>query len=201
MKEKISEYILNCQPFAQEILYYLRDLIHVACPQVEEKIKWSFPHFDYHGTNLCSIAGFKKHCSFGFWIEAKMSDPDKIFKSEVHSGMGHLGKIESIKDLPNKNILIKYIHEAMNLIDAGEKLERKTVVKKKLILPEDFQIAIMKNKKAQKIFLEFSYSQRKEYLEWITEAKTEPTRVKRMNQAIEWIAEGKGRNWKYEKSR
>ena len=116
--------------------------------------------------------------------------------------MGHLGRITSVKDLPSRTILKKYIREAMKLTDEGQKIERKAPApkqKQQLVVPDDFAAALRKNKLAQSQFNKFTYSARKEYLQWITEAKTQETRNKRMTTALQWIEEGKGRNWKYER--
>jgi uncharacterized protein YdeI (YjbR/CyaY-like superfamily) len=198
--KKIDAYILRSQDFAIPILIHIRELVHKACPEVEEAMKWSFPHFIYKGTNLCSMASFKQHCSFGFWLGAKMKDPDRILNPIGKTAMGHLGRIEDVKDLPSDKILIAYIKQAMSLIDKGVKLEKAAPFKKSEIkVPSYFTKALKANKKAATAFEKFSPSHRKEYIEWIVEAKTEETREKRMETAIEWMAEGKSRHWKYKK--
>jgi uncharacterized protein YdeI (YjbR/CyaY-like superfamily) len=149
---------------------------------------------------MCGIAAFKQHCSFGFWKAAIMPDPDGIFV--VHdAGMGNIGKLQSLKDLPADRILKKYIREAMMLNETGAKVPKKPKdpTPKELTVPDYFIDALKTEPKAQKAFEAFSYSMKKEYVQWITEAKTEPTRQKRIATALEWIANGKGRNWKYEK--
>jgi uncharacterized protein YdeI (YjbR/CyaY-like superfamily) len=164
-------------------------------------MKWSFPHFEYNGSILCSMASFKQHCAFGFWLAALMKDPDDIFNANGKTAMGHLGQIKSVEDLPKDEVLIRYTKEAMQLIEQGAKLPKKAPAStsKTLIIPEYFQKALNKNKPAKERFEAFPYSHKKEYVEWISEAKTEPTRDKRIATALEWIAEGKGRNWKYER--
>jgi len=199
--KRIDAYIAKAAPFAQPVLKHLRELIHTACPDVEETIKWSFPNFMYSGAILCNMAAFKEHCAFGFWKASVMSDPDRILVTEDKPSMGHLGHLTKLSDLPKDSILKKYIKEAMRLTDEGVKLpqRQRNNEKKELIIPDYFIKAIGKNKKAQKVFDMFNYSNKKEYIQWITEAKTEATRDKRIATALEWIAEGKGRNWKYEK--
>lgn len=196
--KRVDAYIAKAAPFAQPILNHLRDLIHKGCPDVEETIKWSFPNFNYKGT-FCSMAAFKEHCAFGFWKAALMKDADKM-KDNQQNAMGHAGKIKSLSDLPPDKILTGWIKEAAKLNDDGIKLlPRKKTEKKDLIIPGYFTKALSKNKKALKIFEDFSPSHKREYMEWITETKTEETRNRRMDTAIEWIANGKGRNWKYER--
>jgi uncharacterized protein YdeI (YjbR/CyaY-like superfamily) len=195
---RVDEYIKKSAPFAQAILTHFRKLVHETCPEVEEKIKWSFPHFDYKGP-MCHMASFKQHCAVGFWKAALMTDSKQLTdtaKSEV--AMGHLGKITSLKDLPKDSVLKKYIKDAMKINEAGIKLPtKKTAVKKELEVPDYFLKALIKNKKALKAFEDYSYSHKKEYVQWITEAKTETTRNKRMAEAVEWLSEGKPRHWKY----
>jgi uncharacterized protein YdeI (YjbR/CyaY-like superfamily) len=196
---QIDQYILKAQPFAQPILHHLRALIHHACPEVEEKIKWSMPHFDYKGSPLVHMAAFKQHCAFGFWKAALMKDKSLLENAKQETAMGHLGKISSLKDLPSDKKIIAYIKEAMKLNEAGIKVEKIIKPKADIPLPDDFNLLLKKNKKAMLVFQAFSPSCRREYLEWIVDAKAEATRIKRMTQAIEWISEGKKRNWKYEK--
>ncbi len=196
----IDDYIAKSAAFAQPILNHLRKLVHQACPDIEEKIKWSFPHFDYKGDMLCHMAAFKQHAAFGFWKAALMKDPVLMQEARSESAMGHLGRITSLSDLPPDKKLIAWIKEAMALNDNGIKLPSKSAKpQKELVIPEYILKAIKKNKKAWQVFESFPYSHKKEYVMWITEAKTAETRLRRLATAIEWIAEGKGRNWKYEK--
>ena len=200
-EKKIDAYIAKSADFAKPILNHIRELVHKACPDVEEKMKWSFPHFDYKGEMMCSMAAFKQHAVLNFWKAALMKDPVLIENARSETAMGHLGRITSLKDLPADKKLAAWIKEAMLLNDKGIKLPARKIpeVKKEIIVPEFFMKAIKKNKKAWQNFESFAYSHRKEYIQWITEAKTEPTRLKRLTTAIEWIEAGKGRNWKYEK--
>jgi uncharacterized protein YdeI (YjbR/CyaY-like superfamily) len=196
---KIDAYIDNAAEFARPVLNHLRELVHNTCPDVEEGWKWSFPHFMYQGAILCSMAAFKQHCSFGFWKSSLMPDPDHIFAEEERDGMGHLGKIYSLKDLPKDAILKKYIKAAMQLNEEGIKVQKKPKAEKaELETPDDLLQALKANKAAKLTYDAFSYSNKKDYVEWITEAKTEATRTKRLIQAIEWMAEGKTRHWKYQ---
>lgn len=197
---KFDEYISKAQPFAQPILKHLRSIVHATCPQVEEKMKWSMPFFDYKGQMMCSMAAFKQHVVFGFWKAPLMHDEKNIFITEGESAaMGQLGRITSLKDLPSDSILKKYIKEAMALNDTGVKWPtgKKTLQTKSIELPDYFATALNKQKKAKATFEKMPPSHQKEYLEWITEAKTELTRQKRISTALEWLTEGKSRNWQY----
>lgn len=197
---RIDAYIKKAQPFAQPILNHLRQLVHQACPDAEETIKWGFPHFDYKGDMMCSMSSFKQHCAFGFWKAPIMTDKQlhDMAKSEV--AMGHLGKITALTDLPNDAKITAWIKEAMALNDARIKMQKPAAPKKAEVeTPDYFLTELAKNKKALAVFEAFAPSHRKEYMMWITDAKTEPTRQKRMAQAIAWIAEGRGRNWAYER--
>lgn len=199
--ERVDNYLLNAADFAKPILTHLRRLVHEACPDVEETWKWSFPNFVYKGQVLCSMAGFKEHCSFGFWKASLLADVDKVLSVKDREGMGHLGKITSLKDLPEDAVLKKYIKAAMKLTDDGVRLPPRAKVseqeKKALTVPDCLADELSKNKTAQKVFNDFSYSHRKEYIMWITEARTEATRQKRLAQTIVWLEEGKNRHWKY----
>jgi len=196
---RIDAYIEKSADFAKPILQHIRKLVHKACPAVEETIKWSMPYFDYKGSILCSMAAFKQHCAFGFRKASIMKDPEGLFNKEGHNAMGQFDRITSAKDLPPDKILIAYIKEAAILNEEEIKLpvKPKTAATKELIIPSALTNALNKNKRALNIFTNFSPSNKREYAEWISEAKTEATRNKRIETAIEWIAEGKNRHWKY----
>lgn len=195
---RIDEYISKSADFAKPVLIHLRELVHKTCPDVEETMKWSFPHFDYKGM-LCHMASFKQHCAFGFWKAELMKDKALMQNAKSESAMGHLGKITSLKDLPSDKKLISYIKEAMKLNDDGVKLPPRKKSETEITVPDYLIKALKKNKTAFKTFENFSPSHKKEYVEWITEAKTEETRNRRIITAIEWMTEGKSRNWKYMK--
>lgn len=196
MDKRIDNYIAKSADFAKPILNHLRKLIHTACPDVEEAIKWGFPHYDYNGI-MCSTAAFKSHCAFNFWKASLMKDA-KLFTENNKSSMGHYGKISSLKDLPSDKIIIARIKEAMQLNDDGIKLpERNKAENKDVVVPDLFEKELKKNKQAATVFNNFSSSQKREYTDWISDAKTEETRNKRIATAVEWISEGKIRNWKY----
>jgi len=194
----VDGYIEKSADFARPILLHIRELVHKACPDVEEKMKWSFPHFDYKNEMMCSMASFKQHCAFGFWKASLMKDTVLTENAKSESAMGHMGRITSLKDLPPDKKIIGYIKEAMELTDGGIKLPPKVKSdKQELVVPDYFLQALGKNKKAKATFEGYGYSHKKEYLEWITEAKTESTRNKRLETALEWMAESKSRHWKY----
>lgn len=196
----IDDYITKSADFAKPILQHIRELIHKACPDVEEKIKWSMPFFDYKGEMMCYMAAFKQHMAFGFWKAALMKDQVLVANAKTEEAMGHLGRITSLKNLPSDKKMIAWIKEAMKLNDEGKKITRpKPTQRKELEMPVYFTKALQKNKKAKQVFDNFAYSHKKEYLQWVIEAKTEETKNKRIALAIEWIAEGKLRNWKYDK--
>ena len=196
---RIDAYVEKKADFAKPVLKHLRQLVHKACPGVEETIKWGMPYFDYKGNALCGMAAFKEHCTFLFWKARLLKDPKKILQVEERGAMGNFDRITSLKDLPSDKILIAYIKEAAKLNENDIKLPpRKKAAVVELKMPLDFAAALKKNKKAQTVFQNFPEGKKKEYIVWITEAKTEPTKIKRIETAVEWIAEGKGRNWKYE---
>jgi uncharacterized protein YdeI (YjbR/CyaY-like superfamily) len=197
--KRIDAFIAKAEPFAQPILTHIRELVHEACPDVVETIKWGMPHFDYMGM-MCGMAAFKKHAIMGFWKASLMRDKKLMENAASETSMGHLGRLTSLADLPSDKIIKAYIREAMELNEMGAKVVKTRPAKaKKLTVPAYFKKAIEKSRPASKNFEAFSPSRRNEYIEWITGAKTEVTRDKRMKTAVEWIAEGKGMNWRYEK--
>ncbi|MGV3631516.1 MAG: YdeI/OmpD-associated family protein [Bacteroidota bacterium] len=190
---RITQYIDKAQPFAQPILNEIRRRIHAYCPEVEEGWKWSFPNFMLNGKILCSMAAFKNHCSFGFWLAALMNNEG--FQKE---GMGDLGKMTKLEDLPNEDLFKAMLFEAMELTLAGKTIPKAPAAKTgNYSESPELLNALQKNAAAQFAYEKFSNSHRKEYNEWILEAKTEATRDKRIAQAIEWMSEGKHRHWKY----
>ena len=192
--KRIDAYIAKSADFAKPILTYLREVVHEACPDVEETMKWSSPHFMYKGM-LCGMASFKEHCGFGFWKSGLVLDTDD---AQVGAA-GQFGRITKLSDLPPKKVIAGYIKKAMALNESGTAVarKRKRAARKEIAAPDYFMAALKKNKKALATFEGFSPSHRREYLEWITEAKGDDTRKRRLDQALEWMAEGKPRNWKY----
>jgi uncharacterized protein YdeI (YjbR/CyaY-like superfamily) len=191
---RVDAYIAKAADFAKPILTHVRKLVHANCPEVTETIKWSMPSFEYKGGIFCGIAAFKQHCAFGFWLGDLLKIDAKAGKA-----MGQFGRITSLADLPGDKTIASILKAAMKLHDAGAKppARAKPGEKKELVVPDYFLAALKKNKKALATFDGFSYYNKKEYVEWTTEAKTDATRDKRLAQAIEWMAEGKVRNWKY----
>ncbi len=196
--KRIDAYIARSEPFAQPILEHLRYLVHKGCPDVTETMKWSFPHFDYKGI-MCAMAAFKKHCVFGFWKASLMKDKRLVEMAKSETSMGHLGRIEKAEDLPSDRILLGYIKEAARLNDKGIKVPARPKAKTRvpLKIPASLKKALAANKRASATFNSFSYSNKKEYVTWITEAKSTETRERRLRIAIQWMSEGKIRNWKY----
>ncbi|HEY8733287.1 MAG TPA: YdeI/OmpD-associated family protein [Puia sp.] len=197
---RVDAYLEKAAPFAKPILIKLRKLIFRACPDAKESIKWSFPNYEIYGSMLCSMAAFKEHCAFGFWKASLLRDPEGILRLADKNSMGHLNKISSAKDLPADAVLIAYLKEASLLNKNKVKpLKRPSAPKKELEVPQLLADELKKNKKALTVFEAFSSSNRREYIEWINEAKTEETMNKRLATTIEWLKEGKSRNWKYKR--
>jgi uncharacterized protein YdeI (YjbR/CyaY-like superfamily) len=195
---RIDAYIAKAPEFSQPILTYLRQVVHSACPQVEETMKWSRPHFCYKGM-LCGMSAFKAHCAFGFWKGSLLVNEGDNKNSEA---MGQFGRITAVKDLPSKKQITGYIHAAMKLNDDGVNTVARTnrKLRKPLPVPADLAAALKKNKAARTTFDNFSPSNQREYIAWLVEAKAEATRKRRLTTTIEWLAEGKSRNWKYQKN-
>jgi uncharacterized protein YdeI (YjbR/CyaY-like superfamily) len=198
--DRVDNYINKSADFSKPILNHLRELVHSVCPDVTETIKWGFPHFEYKGI-ICSMASFKFHCAFTLNKASLIADPEKVLSKIGKSAMGHFGQIKSLRDLPSDDIMRAYIKEAVRLNEEGIKLPSKSKsAEKELIIPDYFLDTLNQNPKAKEIFEKFSYTNKKEYADWVMEAKTETTRNKRIATSIEWIAEGKIKNWKYVKN-
>jgi uncharacterized protein YdeI (YjbR/CyaY-like superfamily) len=195
---RVDAYIEKAEDFARPILVHLRKLVHAACPDVEETIKWTFPNFLFKGI-LCSMAGFKRHCTFGFWHPVMRRE---LIKGGPTRGMGQFGRITSMEDLPPDGVTTKYIREAMKLADVGVKVSRKRPMKREpLKIPAILTRALKANPKSLANFKAMSFSHQKEYVQWISEAKQEETRERRVRKAVAMISQGKSQNWKYETKR
>ena len=188
---RVDAYIKKAPPFARPILTHLRKIVHKGCPRCEEAMKWQMPFFDYSGP-ICFMASFKHHAAFGFW-KGKL-----LFGKEHQGAMEHFGRLTSIEDLPTENELIGYVRKAAKLNEHGIKKRRpKSNANRRVVVPHDLKSALMKNAKARKTFENFSYSHKKEYVQWVTDAKRDETRQRRLKTAIQWMARGKPQNWKY----
>ena len=196
---RVDAYIAKSADFAKPILQYLRELAHETSPLLSETIKWGCPFFEYNGP-VCQLVAFKQHCGFGFWKPSLLNDSHHALKLGDDKA-GNIGVIKSIADLPPKEVLADLILQAVALNQAENKAPVKKVVKQKaeLVVPDYFINALKENPGIFEKFDRMSASHKKEYSEWITDAKTEATRHKRVNTALEWITEGKSRNWKYQK--
>jgi uncharacterized protein YdeI (YjbR/CyaY-like superfamily) len=193
----VDAYIAKSAAFARPILTRVRGLMHKACPRIEETIKWGVPHFEYRGV-VASMAAFKQHASFGFWKQKLMDDPARLFPAAGDSSMGGR-KFRSVDELPSDAVLLRYIKAAVALNEQGVKLPRPARPKKPPPkVPADLAAAFRKNPKAKATYDAFPPSHQREYVEWITEAKQEATRLKRLATAIAWMAQGKSRHWKYQ---
>ena len=192
---RLDAYIARAQPFAQPILERIRTMVHDACPDVVETLKWSAPAFMYRDQMLCQMAAFKEHVMFGFWKGALIEGLDL----SGYEGAGHFGRLTSVKDLPSKREMSGFIKQAMKLNDQGITTQRPRRKKQDFEVPAELTRALARNKKARATFDAFPPSHRREYSEWISGAKGEETREARVKQAVEWLVEGKSRNWKYER--
>jgi hypothetical protein len=190
---RIDTYLAGAPEFARPILTRLREDVHAACPDVVEDIKWSRPHFTLDGKLLCGMSAFKAHCTFGFWEREGAATGQA-------GAMGDFGRITAMADLPGRTDLRKQIQAAAALLQAGAPRAAKPnrEPRPQLEMPADFAAALAKVKAARQHYDAFAPGKQRDYLEWVLEAKREETRAKRIAQAVEWLAEGKSRNWKYE---
>ena len=192
---RIDAYIAKAKPFAQPILKRIRQAVHAGCPDVVETIKWRVPSFEYKGP-MCGMAAFKAHCLMGFW---KGTLVKSMPKDKVTQAGGGWGRFESVDDLPDSQVMIRMVKEAAALNEAGIKVERTTKARPVLVAPAGMLAAIKADKKAWAAWQAFNPSARRDYVEWIIEAKSDATRDRRLETAVGWIAEGKRRHWKYER--
>ena len=193
---RIDEKIARAADFARPILEHWRALVHKTVPGVEEAIKWGMPHFVYKGKNIAGMASFKAHCAVMVHGDGRQDSADGS------GGMGSYGKITSLADLPPDEQLAATLRTAMERIDRGEKApwrQQPPKPKRTIEVPQDMAAGLAANPAAAQHWQALAPSHRYEYLEWITGAKRDETRVKRLGQALEWLAEGKRRNWKYER--
>lgn len=198
--KKVDEYISKSADFAKPILNHLREIILSTCPDAEEDVKWGTPHYSYKGDYLVMMAGFKNHCSFSLYKAEMMKD--KTIQDSVKAGkkFGYMDKVKDISELPAKKALVAYIKEVMVLNESGiKKVLPKSDKPKVFEVPDYFEKALHYNKAAKEVFYSKSDSFRKEYIVWISDAKTDDTRQKRIQESLKWIAEGKGRFWQYKK--
>lgn len=189
---RIDAYIAKAAPFAQPILGKLRQLVHSADPEIEETIKWGMPFFECGGI-VCHMAAFKAHCAFGLWRGGPTAKTEK-----ADEAMGQFGRITKLADLPSDASVVKLVRAAVERNRSGAPVRAKPKTPRAPIaMTPEFRAALGRSKAARATFDAFPPSQQREYLEWITEAKTEATRDKRIATAVEWLAEGKTRMWKY----
>jgi uncharacterized protein YdeI (YjbR/CyaY-like superfamily) len=192
---RVDAYIAKSAVFARPILQHLRALVHEACPAADETIKWGMPAFTHHGI-LCGLAAFKAHCAFGFWRRGMTAVIGRD-GAKAAQAMGSLGRITRLADLPADRAMLGYIRQAAKLNEAGGPARPKRQSRKPLPVPADLAAALKKNGKAAKTFAILSPSHRRDYIEWITEAKRAETRQKRFATTVKWLAAGKARNWQY----
>jgi hypothetical protein len=194
---RVDAYIRKAATFAQPILGHLRALVHKGCPQVQETIKWGVPHFDYKGI-FCSMAAFRHHVAFGFWKGQLLSRQG--LPKTTEKAMGQFGRLATLDDLPDDKKMLGLVRAAAKLNDDGVKISRAArAVKPPVKVPGYFAEALRANEKARAAFEKFPPSHKREYVQWVTEAKTEATRTRRLTTALEWMAKGKSRNWRYER--
>lgn len=193
---RVDAYITNAPAFARPILRHLRAVVHQGCPDVVETLKWRMPSFEHRGI-LAGMAAFKAHCVFGFWKhELLVKDDPKSLEA-----MGSFGCLRGIDDLPSRAKLVALVKQARKLNEDGIVAPRtKTARKRPAPMHPEFARALARNTRARKTFEAFAPSHKREYQEWISEAKRDETRERRIATAIEWLADGKTRNWRYQRA-
>jgi uncharacterized protein YdeI (YjbR/CyaY-like superfamily) len=191
---RIDAYIAKSADFAKPILIHIRAMVHAACPDAEETLKWGSPAYMHHGI-LCITAAFKAHCALVLWRA-----PLIVGAVKSRDARGHFGKLTSVKDLPSKAVLVGLIKQAVKLNESGVKSSQRITPKAKkkpVPTPADLTAGLKKSAKAKAAWAEFAPSHRREYVEWITEAKRPETRAERLKTTLAWVKDGKQRHWKY----
>lgn len=191
---RVDEYVERAAEFARPILLHLRLLVHQACPEIDETIKWSRPFFVHRGTIIANMAAFKRHCSFGLW------GPGMTPLSTDGAG-GSLARIESLAGLPEDAAIVAMVRDAIKRVGntgAAATKGRVKAVSEDIAVPQDLALALAEIDGAIAHFEALSPSCKREYVLWIEEAKRKETRARRVGETARWIAEGKRRNWKYE---
>lgn len=199
--EKVDDYIARSEPFARPILDHFRKLVHRTIPDVGEALKWGMPHFVIGGSVACYMAAFKRHVAIGFTGGSAMSDPYGYLENDPdgRTAMGNLGRLTKKGDMPDDRALRYYVTESVkHALDGGTRRKAR-VRNEEADVPSDLEAALRRNADARRTFEAFSPSHRREYVNWILDAKRDETRRRRLQQAIEWMAEGKSRDWKYQK--
>ncbi len=194
---RIDAYLERAEEFAQPVLEHLRAIVHATCPNVEETIKWGFPHFMHAGSILCSMAAFKQHVAFGFW-KGKLIDGIEPVDPD-QSAMGQFGRLRRIDDLPGKRSLAGFIRQAMKLNEQGTRqpLSKRSTRSRAVSMPPELAAGLARSRRSREHFEKLPPGQQREYLEWIAEGKQVATRKRRSEQAIDWLSDGKPRNWRY----
>jgi hypothetical protein len=195
---RIDAYVAKAAPFARPVLRHLRAIVHAAVPDAEETVKWGFPHFVKDGI-VCSFAAFKGHCAFSLWKGRQL-----LGDAASRDAMGQFGRITAVEDLPPRAEIVRLVREAVARNAPGSKPPRPAPARPRPPRPEakvpaDLAAALRKDARARATFDGFPPSARREYVDWIVEAKGADTRARRLAQAVAWMAEGKRRNWKYER--
>jgi uncharacterized protein YdeI (YjbR/CyaY-like superfamily) len=196
---RIDAYIAKSADFAKPILIHIRQVVHQASPLITETVKWGMPFFDYKGP-VCMMAAFKQHLGFGFWKASRLNDPDHLLQgSDEEAAAGSFGRIVTLGDLPSDKALMDFVQQMIKINESGVKEAKKpSAPKAELAMPANFEKLLRGNLVAMDNFEKFSPSKKREYLEWFAETKSDATREKRIEQALEWISEGKSRHWKYQ---
>ncbi|NNE05487.1 MAG: hypothetical protein HKN15_07165 [Xanthomonadales bacterium] len=196
--DRVDAYIASAADYARPLLLKLRDWVHDAAPEIEEDIKWGMPAFMHKGI-VANMAAFKKHVSFGFWKGQLMKDPAGLFDNPRRTQITAF-KLRTLDDLPAREVFAAYLREAIELNERGVKLPvANKNPEREVAIPEDLSAALKNSPDARSVFESLSYTHRKEYVDWLNEAKRDATRTRRLETAIEWISQGKPRNWKYNK--
>jgi hypothetical protein len=188
--EQINQYMAELPEWQRRMLVRLRQLIHEAAPEVEEAWRWDKPHFDNAGI-MVGLCAFKEHVAVWFHKGALLKDTKKLFEATARTeekGMRAYKLHEG--DKINEAAFLDLVKQAVAVNDKGTKLREAKPTKKALVVPEDLEQVLRKDPTAWANWEAFPVGHRRAYVEWVTDARQEETRKRRIAQSLEKIREG-----------
>lgn len=192
--EKISQYIESADVKKKEILQRLRDFLNRDDFGLTEDWKWHAPNFNSNGM-VCWLAFFKSHVGLNFFKGSLIEDLHGLYDNASMDKGNRIIKYKTINEI-NENLLEYYIYEAIKHNKEGAKITSKKV---EIEVPKDLAKALEKDIMAKDFFTNLAPGYKRDYIDWIISAKQEKTRLKRLETTLEWLGQGKKKNWRYKK--
>lgn len=196
MNPKVDEYILKKEKWQQE-LHILRS-IFLDLP-LGETIKWGAPVYVFQGKNIVGLAAFKKYFGLWFFQGALLKDKQKVFVNAQEGKTKAMmqWRFYALEEI--KTDLIKdYVLEAIENVKQGKEIKPVRRNKKsKLIIPPELLNTLDENRELKEKFETFTESKKREFAEYIIDAKRSTTKASRLQKIIPMILRGEGLNDKY----